>query len=140
MAITRAIQQAQARNTGRNRQKNRKAALRMDERLDLRKARTFLTAYKAIDAEGDRSFSTEARRHYDTINDDAERRSFERVVAAWMKEDERLDRLMAGALDHSDYQIFLHHRNTPAFVEDMPIPSEWLDNSQVVPAGMNGAA
>lgn len=140
MAITRAIQQAQIRNTGRNRQRNAKAALRMDERLDLRKARTFLTAYKAIDANGDHSFATEARRHYETINDELERRSFERVVAAWMKEDGELDRLMEGALDHSDYQIFQHHRNTPAFVEDMPIPSEWLDNSQVVPMGSEGAA
>lgn len=138
MALHRAIQQAKA--TTRNRNRNAKAALRMDERLDLRKARTFLTAYKAIDADGDRSFATEARRHYETINDEPERRSFERVVAAWMKEDEQLDQLMAGALDHSDYQIFLHHRNTPAFVEDMPVPVEWLDNSQVVPAGSMGAA
>lgn len=138
MALHRAIQQA--RSTTHNRHKNGKAALRMDERMDLRRARTFLTAYKAIDAEGDQSFATEARRHYETIDDDSERRSFERVVAAWMKEDEQLDRLMAGALEHSDYQIFVHHRNTPAFVEDMPIPSEWLDNSQYVPSGSDGAA
>lgn len=139
MAITRAIQQAQTRNTARNRHRNGKAALRLDERLDLRRARTFLTAYKSIDADGDRSFSTEARRHYEAINDEAERQSFERVVAAWMKEDTALDQLMRGALDQSDYMIFAHHRNTPVFVEDMPIPSEWLDGA-AVPATSDGAA
>lgn len=123
MALTQAITKA------RRGVHQRLAEARMSEQLDIEYARQILEDYQTIDAKADTAFAGLARIHYSLCDSEAQKDSFARVFAEYLRDEQDEDRFMVSALNHNTVQRARFRQQTPLFVE-----------GSFTPDGSDGAA